>query len=177
MRVLRLREFRLLFGAQAVSVLGDRMVGIALAFAVLELGGSATEVGIVMACRTFPLVATLLIGGVVADRVSRRAVMVVSDVLRLVTQGLMASLLIGGVAEVWMLAVLAGLTGAAGGFFNPAVTGLVPLIVPRDQLLEANGLRATAMSGGEIVGPVIAGVLIAGVGSGWALGSTRARLR
>jgi MFS family permease len=147
MRVLRLREFRLLFGAQAVSVLGDRMVGIALAFAVLELGGSATEVGIVMACRTFPLVATLLIGGVVADRVSRRAVMVVSDVLRLVTQGLMASLLIGGVAEVWMLAVLAGLTGAADGFFNPAVTGLVPLIVPRDQLLEANGLRATAMSG------------------------------
>jgi hypothetical protein len=63
MGVLGLREFRLLFGAQAVSVLGDRMVAIALAFAVLELGGGATEVGIVMACRTLPLVATLLIGG------------------------------------------------------------------------------------------------------------------
>ena len=71
MGVLRLREFRLLFLAQAVSMVGDRMVAIALAFAVLELGGSATEVGIVLACRTLPLVATLLIGGVVADRVSR----------------------------------------------------------------------------------------------------------
>ena len=169
MGVLRLREFRLLLGAQAVSMLGDRMVGIALAFAVLELGGSATEVGIVLACRTVPLVATLLVGGVVADRVSRRAMMVAADLSRLLTQGAIAALLIGGVAEVWMLAVLAGLTGAAGGFFNPAATGLLPAIVPADRLLEANGVRATAMSGGEIAGPVLAGVLIATVGAGWAL--------
>ncbi|HWK25498.1 MAG TPA: MFS transporter [Solirubrobacter sp.] len=169
MGVLRLREFRLLFLAQAVSVVGDRMVGIALAFAVLHLGGSATEVGIVLACRTLPLVATLLVGGVVADRVSRQVVMLVSDLARLVTQGLMAGLLIAGVADVWMIAVLAGLTGAAGGFFNPAVTGIVPLIVPRERLQEAAGLRATALSGGEIAGPVIAGVLIASVGAGWAL--------
>src|SRR6188472_1332620 len=106
MGVLRLREFRLLFGAQAVSMLGDRMVGIALAFAVLELGGSATEVGLVLACRTVPIVATLLVGGVVADRASRRAVMVVADLSRLLTQGTIAALLIGGVAEVWMLAAL-----------------------------------------------------------------------
>jgi predicted MFS family arabinose efflux permease len=169
MGVLGLREFRMLLGAQAVSMVGDRMVGIALAFAVLELGGSATEVGIVLACRTVPLVGTLLIGGVVADRVSRRAVMVVADLSRLLTQGATAVLLIGGVAEVWMLAVLAGLTGAAGGFFNPAATGLLPAIVPADRLLEANGIRSTAMSGGEIAGPVIAGLLIAGVGPGWAI--------
>jgi MFS family permease len=169
MGVLRLREFRLLLAAQAVSMVGDRMVGIALAFAVLELGGSATEVGIVLACRTVPLVATLLVGGVVADRVSRRAVMVVADLSRLVTQGAIAALLIGGVAEVWMLAVLAGLTGAAGGFFNPAAVGLLPAIVPPERLLEANGVRATALSGGEIAGPVIAGLLIAGVGPGWAI--------
>src|SRR5690349_14997533 len=141
MGVLGLREFRLLFAAQAISVVGDRMVGIALAFAVLELGGGATEVGIVMACRTLPLVATLLIGGVVADRMSRRTVMVVSDLARVLTQGASAALLIAGVAHVWEIAVLAGLTGAAGGFFNPAVTGLTPVIVPRERLLEANGLR------------------------------------
>jgi predicted MFS family arabinose efflux permease len=114
-------------------------------------------------------VATLLVGGVVADRVSRRAVMVAADLSRLLTQGAIAALLIGGVAEVWMLAVLAGLTGAAGGFFNPAATGLLPAIVPSERLLEANGIRATAMSGGEIAGPVIAGVLIATVGPGWAI--------
>src|SRR5690349_15819955 len=103
MGVLGLREFRLLVGAQAISVLGDRMVAIALAFAGLGLGGGATEVGIVMACRTLPLVATLLIGGVVADRVSRRTVMVVSDLSRVVTQGLIAGLLIVGVAQIWQL--------------------------------------------------------------------------
>lgn len=169
MGVLRLREFRLLFGAQAVSVLGDRMVPIALAFAVLELGGSASQIGIVLAVRTLPMVATLLIGGVVADRVSRRAVMVAADLVRLGTQGAIAVLLITGTAEIWSLAVLSGLTGAATGFFNPASTGLLPAIVPAERLQEANGVRATALSGGEIVGPALAGVLIAAVGAGWAM--------
>jgi MFS family permease len=153
MGVLRVREFRLLFLAQAVSLLGDRMVSIALAFAVLSLGGSPAEVGLVLAFRMVPLVGTLLVGGVVADRVSRRAVMVVADLSRVATQGLIAALLIGGLAEIWMLAVLSGLTGAATGFFNPASTGLLPAIVPAERVQEANGVRATAMSGGEIVGP------------------------
>jgi predicted MFS family arabinose efflux permease len=167
--VLRLRDFRLVFGAFAVSVLGDRMVTIALAFAVLELGGSATEVGVVLACRTLPLVATLLIGGVVADRVSRRAVMVAADLVRLLTQGLLGVLLIAGEPPIWTLAVLSGLTGAATGFFNPAVSGLLPQVVPAEQLQQANGLRFTAMSGGEIVGPALAGALVASAGPGWAL--------
>ena len=89
MGVLRLREFRLLFFAQAVSWSGDRMVGIALASAVLSLGGSRAEVGLVLAFRLVPLVATLPVGGVVADRVSRRAVMVNADLVRVVTQGAM----------------------------------------------------------------------------------------
>jgi MFS family permease len=169
MGVLRLREFRLLLGAQAPSWLGDRMVPIALAFAVLELGGSASEVGLVLAARSLPLVATLLIGGVVADRMSRRAVMVAADVARLIFQSVTAALLIAGAAEIWMLALLGGLTGAATGFFNPASTGLLPAIVPPERLQEANGIRATALSGGEIAGPALAGVLIAVVGPGWAI--------
>ena len=167
--VLRLRDFRLVFGAFAVSMVGDRMVTIALAFAVLELGGSASEVGIVLAARTVPFVATLLIGGVVADRASRRVVMVVADLARLVTQGLLGVLLITGEPPIWTLAVLSGLTGAASGFFNPAATGLLPAVVPPEQLQSANGLRATAMSGGEILGPALAGALVATVGPGWAL--------
>jgi MFS family permease len=168
--VLRLRDFRLVFGAFAVSMVGDRMVTIALAFAVLELGGSATEVGIVLACRTLPLVATLLIGGVVADRVSRRSVMVAADLVRLFTQGLLGVLLITGEPPIWSLALLSALTGMATGFFNPASTGLLPAVVPPEQLQQANGLRATAMSGGEIIGPALAGVLVATIGAGWALG-------
>ncbi len=123
--VLRLRDFRLVFGAFAVSVLGDRMVVIALAFAVLHLGGSAS--------------------------------------------GVLAALLITGEPAIWTLAVLSGLTGAATGFFNPASTGLLPAVVAPEQLQQANGLRATAMSGGEILGPALGGVLVAGAGPGWAL--------
>jgi MFS family permease len=168
--VLRQRDFRLLFGAYAVSVVGDRMVNIALAFAVLHLGGSASEVGIVLAARTLPLVASLLVGGVVADRVSRRTVMVAADLSRLVTQGALALLLIAGEPPVWALAVLSGLSGAATGFFEPASIGMMPAIVAPERLQQANGLRATALAGGEIAGPVVAGGLIAAVGAGYALG-------
>jgi MFS family permease len=168
LEVLSIREFRLLFSGQAVSVLGDRMVAVALAFAVLEIGGSASEVGLVLAAGMFALVATVLVGGVVADRASRRAVMVVADLVRVASQGTLAALLIAGIAEVWMLALLAGVAGAATGFFQPASTGLLPEVVPAEQLQPANALRASAVSTGEILGPVAAGVLVAAAGAGWA---------
>ena len=167
--VLRLRDFRLLFAGQGVSVLGDRMVAVALAFAVLELGGSASEVGMVLAASWAPLAMTVLVGGVVADRTSRRAVMVAADLVRFASQGTMAVLLITGAAEIWMLAALAGITGAATGFFNPASTGLLPEVVPEEQLQPANALRGTAVSGSEILGPLLAGVLVAAAGAGWAI--------
>lgn len=168
--VLRIREFRRLFSGYAVSVMGDRMVVVALAFAVLEIGGSTSDVGLVLAAGTFPLVATVLVGGVVADRVSRRAVMVVADLVRVASQGTMAALLIAGAGEVWMLALLAGVTGAATGFFSPALTGLLPQVVPPEQLQPANALRASASSTGQILGPAVAGVLVAAAGAGWAIG-------
>jgi predicted MFS family arabinose efflux permease len=168
--VLRQRDFRLVFGAFAASVLGDRMVNIALAFAVLELGGSATDVGIVLACRNLPLVSSLLIGGVVADRMSRQTVMVAADLSRVVTQGVLAALVITGEPALWIVAALSGLSGLATGFFSPASTGLLPLVVAPEYLQQANGLRATAASAGEIAGPAIGGVLVAAAGPGWALG-------
>lgn len=168
--VLRGRQFRLLFYGQAVSGFGDRMVAVALAFAVLEVGGSVSAVGLVLASGALALAGCLLAGGVIADRTSRRAVMVVADIVRLASQGAMAALLIGGAAEVWMLAVLAAVSGAATGFFNPASIGLLPTVVAPDQLQQANGLRAFAMSTGEIFGPIAAGVLVASAGAGWALG-------
>lgn len=167
--LLRAREFRLLFAGQAVSVLGDRMVAVALAFAVLEIGGSVSDVGLVLAAGTFPLVATVLVGGVVADRASRRALMVAADLVRVVSQGAMAALLIAGVAEVWMLALLAAVAGAATGFFGPASTGLLPEIVLAEHLQPANALRTGAVSTGEILGPIVAGVLVAAAGAGWAI--------
>jgi MFS family permease len=167
--VLRRRDFRLLFLGQGVSVLGDRMVAVALAFAVLELGGSASEVGLVLAAGALPLVASVLFGGVVADRSSRRGVMLAADLVRVATQGTMGALVISGAAELWMLAALAGVTGAATGFFNPASTGLLPEVVPEDELQPANALRSTAVSASEILGPLVAGLLVAAAGAGWAI--------
>src|SRR5688572_8545611 len=169
LRVLGPRDFRPLFFGQGVSVLGDRMVAVALAFAVLEVGGSASAVGLVLACAVLPLVGSVLIGGVVGDRTSRRSVMIAADLVRLASQGATATLLITGSAEVWTLALFAGVTGAATGFFNPASTGLLPEVVPPDELQPANALRATAVSTGEIVGPLLAGVLVAAAGAGWAM--------
>jgi MFS family permease len=152
-----------------VSVLGDRMVAVALAFAVLEVGGSTSAVGLVLASGYLPLAASVLIGGVVADRVSRRGVMVAADLARVASQGTMA-LLVAGAAEIWMLAVLAGLTGVATGFFSPASTALLPEVVPDDELQPANALRWTGASTGEILGPLAAGIVVAAAGAGWAVG-------
>ena len=113
--------------------------------------------------------ATVLVGGVVADRLPRRRVMVAADLLRVATQGAMAALLVAGAAEVWMLALLAALTGVGTGFFNPASTGLLPELVPPERLQQANALRSSAVSAGEIAGPLIAGVLVAVAGAGTAI--------
>src|SRR5262245_7264448 len=145
------------------------MVAVALAFAVLEIGGSASDVGLVLAAGVFPLVASVLVGGVVGDRASRRAVMVIADLVRVASQGAMAALLIAGAADVWMLALLAGVTGTATGFFSPASTGLLPEVVPPEELQQANALRSSAISAGEILGPLAAGALVAAAGAGWAV--------
>src|SRR5829696_2229816 len=166
---LRERNFRMFFAGQAVSLLGDGMVPVALVFAVLEITGSPSALGLVLAARVLPTVVLLLVGGVVADRVSRRQVMIVADIARMLAQGAMAAVLIAGVAEVWMLAVLAAVGGAATAFFEPASTGLVPMTVSAGRLQQANALQGLSRAAGAIAGPAIAGVLVATVGPGAAL--------
>jgi hypothetical protein len=167
--VLRKRDFRLYFLGQSVSLFGDGMTRLALAFAVLETGGSAAAVGLVLAAHTLPEIACVLVGGVVADRTSRRGLMVAADIVRLASQGAMAALVISGRADVLSLALLAGVGGAASGFFNPAGTGLLTAVVPAEDLQRANGLRATSMAAGEVAGPIVAGLIVAASGAGWAL--------
>jgi MFS family permease len=168
LEVLRLREFRLVFGAALVSLLGDGMLPVALTFAVLDLTGSATDLGVVLAARTVALVGSLLVGGVVADRVGHRAVMIGADVVRLLAQGAVGVLLVTGNATVAELAISQALLGAATGFFNPASSGLIPLVAGR-WLQQANSLRGMAMAAGSIAGPAIAGVLVVASSPGVAL--------
>jgi hypothetical protein len=166
--VLHRRDFRLAFGATLVSLLGDGVVPVALAFAVLDLTGSATDLGIVLACRTVALVASLLAGGVVADRIGPRAVMVAADLTRLAGQGAIGVLLVTGHATVAELAISQAVLGAASGFFNPASSGLIPAVAG-EHLQDANALRGIANAASSIAGPAIAGVLVVAAGPGEAL--------
>jgi MFS family permease len=162
------RRFRLLFAGRAVSDLGDKLVPVALAFAVLELDHSASALGLVFAARMIPMVVLVLVGGVWADRLPRNVVMLTADGVRAVTQALAAALLLTGRAEVWHLMVLMAVYGAAQAFFDPASTGLVPQTVSRERLQQANGLLQLSRSTANVVGPALGGVLVATVGAGWA---------
>jgi MFS family permease len=166
---LRERQFRLLFTGQIVSLLGDAITGVALAFAVLDLTGSATDLGYVFAAKTIPLVGFLLVGGVFADRLPRRAVMLAADVARLGSQGSVAVLILTHHARIWEIVLLQAISGTASAFFNPASTGLTPMTVSPERLQQANALRGLSMASTGIIGSVISGALVAGVGPGWAL--------
>lgn len=168
LEVLRLRDFRLVFGASVVSLLGDGVVPVAVSFAVLDLTGSATDLGLVLASETLALAAALLAGGVIADRVGRRRVMIGADVVRLASQASIGILLVTGNATVAELAASQALLGAATGFFNPASSGMLPLVAG-ERLQQANALRGMAMALGGIAGPAIAGVLVVTTSPGLAL--------
>ena len=162
------RTFRLLFWGQALSVVGDRITPVAIAFAVLGLG-SASDLGLVLAAGGIPFALFGLAGGVWADRVGRRRVMLASDIVRALSQSATAALLLTGTAEVWMLAVLAFVYGTAAAVFMPALIGLIPQTVSHARLQEANGLLALTRSTASVAGPVLAGVLVVSAGSGEAI--------
>lgn len=168
LRPLREREFRLFFVGQVVSVIGDGLVWVALPFAVLELGGGPAAVGLVFGASALSLAVFAVIGGVLADRLPRRGVMLAADAVRLVVQALAGGLILAGAAEIWMLAVLQLVYGAGEALFRPASTGLVPATVPADLLQPANALIGLTRSVGTVVGPALGGGLVVLAGPGGA---------
>ncbi len=164
------RDFRLLFLARSISQLGSAFAPIALAFAVLDnLGGSATDLGLVLAATWIPEILLALLGGVWADRLPRNLVMVGTDLLLFAVQATVAVLLLTGVAELWHLLVLGALRGVAEAFFFPAISGVVPQLVSAARLQQANSLLRLTQSGASIVGAASAGAVVAAFGPGWAL--------
>ena len=159
---LRERQFRLLWLGQASSTLGDGLVPVAVAFAVIKtLDRGPTALGVVIAAQTVPVVLFVLVGGVWADRLPRQMVMLVSDVVRGVVQATLAVLLLSGAAELWHLVVLLAIYGTAQAFFQPAATGLVPATVSPERLQQANALLGLSRSLAFVIGPAVAGVIAA----------------
>jgi hypothetical protein len=167
MRVLRQREFRNLFAGQAASTIGDRIVFVALALYVTDIG-SPTDVGIVLAAATIPLISFLLIGGVWADRLPRNQVMIVTDLVRFALHAALAALIFTGTVEIWHIVVIEALFGTAEAFFRPAYTGLVPQTVPEDMIQDAKAAGSTVETIAEFAGPALATALVLGLGAGWA---------
>jgi MFS family permease len=166
---LRYRDFRRVFFAGVVSTFGDFFVPIAISFAVLDLTGSASDLGLVLFARILGQVLLFLAGGVWADRFPRQHVMVASHAVRFFSQGLLGFLLVSGHARIWQLVALQLVHGAATGVFRPAASGLTPQLVPPEHLQAANGLMYLTLSIGGIAGPGIGGVLVATAGAGWAI--------
>jgi predicted MFS family arabinose efflux permease len=158
------RDFRLLWLAQTTSLIGDRLVTVALALYVIDLTGSATDLGIVLAASALPMVGLLLVGGVWADRLPRHRLMVTTDLIRFALHALLAVLIALGGPPIWTIAVIEALFGAAEAFFRPAVTGLVPQTVPEHELQEANALMQLVDNFSHFVGPALATALVVSVG-------------
>ncbi|MEJ8322651.1 MFS transporter [Kosakonia sacchari] len=168
-RAFHFAPFRHLFFARLLTVLGNGIAPIALAFAVLDIGGSATELGIVVAARSLFNVAFLLVGGVLADRYSRSRVLVLSSLVAACSQGVVAWLVLDGSATVMLLAILGTINGAAAGIALPASSALVPQTVPAYNLREANAFIQLGIYSGTVVGASLGGILTSAVGPGWGL--------
>jgi Major Facilitator Superfamily len=166
---LREREFRLLFAGRTISMVGSAMAPVALAFAVLDLTGSTTDLGLVLASRSVATIAFLLLGGVWADRLPRHHVMVGSNLVSGAAQAVVAVLLLTGSAHIWELAALAFVNGCSSAFFFPASTGIVPQTVPVSMLQQANATLRLALNGTNIAGAALGGILVAATSPGWAI--------
>jgi MFS family permease len=166
---LHLRDFRLLFAGRVVSGIGNAVAPVGLAFAILELTGSKSDLGIVLAARQVPQLVFLLFGGVVADRLPRNRVMVGSSLVSGASQAALAALLLSGNATIWGLALLAAVNGGASAFFFPASQGILPQIVPAAGRQQAIALLRLGLNGASIVGPAVGGALVAATSPGWAL--------
>jgi hypothetical protein len=161
------RDFALLAGAAAISLLGDGFFTVALAWQVYEISNLPTALSLVGAAWTLPVVIFILLGGVLSDRYDRRWLMIGADVVRALAIGAMGMLSLSGAIELWHIIVLIAFVGLGDAFFNPASTAIVPDLLPSELLPQANALqgffRPMAV---RLIGPAIGGFVVASVGPG-----------
>lgn len=162
------RDFRLLFSGTVITTVGDRLAGIALAFAVLDIG-SATALGVVFAVRQVAEALVLVFGGVISDRIPRNIVLVGASLIQCVAQAATAVVVLGGWGSIAAIVVLQGLYGIGGGLVVPAEIGLVPQTVSPERLQQANALQGLSRNLTGILGPAIGGALVVAGSPGTAL--------
>jgi MFS family permease len=163
---LRHRNFRLLWTGMTISLLGDGITTIALAWQAYELSNAPTAFAMVGFSMTVPHVILLLVGGAVSDRFDRRRVMLAADALRMVAVTALGALSVTGAIEIWHMMLIAAVYGAGTAFFGPAFDAIVPELVPEDELTQANSLdQFVRPAAFRMLGPALGGWMIAVLGS------------
>jgi DHA3 family tetracycline resistance protein-like MFS transporter len=169
LKPLRSRDFALLSAGSTVSQLGDGIYLVALAWQVYELSNAPTALSLVGLAWTAPLVALVLVGGVVSDRLERRRVMIAADVVRAIAIAALGALSLSGALVLWHVVALVAVYGAGEAFFGPAQAAIVPELVPRHLRLEANSLsQLLSPVALRLAGPALGGAAVAGLGAGGA---------
>jgi MFS family permease len=164
---LRHRDFRLLWSGMCVSLMGDGIFLVAMAWQVYALSNAPTALSLVGIAMTVPTIMFLLLGGVVSDRLDRRRVMLAADLTRGIAVALLAVLSLTGLLELWHVVGIVAVYGAGAAFFGPAFDAIVPDVLPASELSQANSLdqfvRPVAL---RLAGPALGGALIDAVGVG-----------
>jgi MFS family permease len=159
------RDFRLLWFGESVSVLGDQFALVALPWLALLLTGSPLALGTVLALMAVPRAVLMVVGGAYVDRLSPRTVMLLSNAVRFVAVGMLGAIVLAGAVQLWMLYIFALVFGIADAFFYPAHSAIVPELVSGEQLQRANGIAQGTAQLSVFVGPALAGIAIAGLSS------------
>ncbi|MGC0315464.1 MFS transporter [Kitasatospora acidiphila] len=166
---LRHRPFRWLVAGRSCDTLANSMAPVALAFAVLDLTGSLTDLGLVVGARSLANVAALLFGGVLADRVRRGVILQGTALAAALSQGLVALAVLLHFASLPLLIGLSLVNGVLTALSMPASSALLPQMVPAEELRPANAVNRMGLNIGLIAGSSLGGLLAAGIGPGWAL--------
>ncbi|HEX9437043.1 MAG TPA: MFS transporter [Candidatus Limnocylindria bacterium] len=161
---LRHRDFRLLWLGQTFTLIGTFVSNVAYPFQILQLGGSALELGTLISIYTASNLVFLLVGGAVADRVARRTLIVLTELGSGLVVGILAILGFAGVIQIWHLYVAVAYFGAATAFSVPALGAIVPELVPEEILIPGNAVRGLSLQIGRTGGPIIGGLLVALLG-------------
>jgi MFS family permease len=163
---LRQRDFRLVFSGESISLLGDQFHFVALAWLTLQLTGSGVALGTVLMTTAIPRALFMLVGGAMSDRISPRSLMLGSNALRTIVVAVIAALVLSGHAQLWQLYILALIFGTVDAFFHPALNTIVPMLVSERLLSPANALVQIMQQLSGLIGPAIAGVVVAAVSTG-----------
>ena len=167
LRALRYRNFQLFFGGQWISLIGTWMQNVAQAWLVYRLTGSSVLLGLVSFAGQIPVFLMAPVGGIVADRFRRRRVVIATQAISMLLALTLAALTLTGIVRIWHIFVLSALLGIVNAFDIPARQAFLVEMVGREHLINAIALNSSMFNASRVIGPAVAGILVASIGEGW----------